>query len=55
MGMLTIAEFVENEQVFERVRSLGVDYVQGHYLGQPQSNPETVHAESDDGFTASVA
>ena len=36
MGMRTIAEFVENEQVFERVRALGVDYVQGFYLGKPQ-------------------
>jgi len=36
MGMRTIAEFVENEHVFDRVRSLGVDYVQGFYLGKPQ-------------------
>lgn len=36
MGMQTIAEFVENEQVYDRVSSLGVDYVQGYYLGKPQ-------------------
>ena len=36
MGMRTIAEFVENEQVYDRVSSLGVDYVQGYYLGKPQ-------------------
>jgi diguanylate cyclase (GGDEF)-like protein/PAS domain S-box-containing protein len=36
MGMRTVAEFVENEQVYQRVRSLGVDYVQGYYLGKPQ-------------------
>ena len=36
MGMRTIAEFVENEQVYDRVRSLGVDYVQGYYLGKPE-------------------
>jgi diguanylate cyclase (GGDEF)-like protein/PAS domain S-box-containing protein len=36
MGMHTIAEFVENEQVYQRVRSLGVDYVQGYYLGKPR-------------------
>ena len=35
MGMRTIAEFVENEQVYQRVSSLGVDYVQGYYLGKP--------------------
>jgi EAL domain-containing protein (putative c-di-GMP-specific phosphodiesterase class I) len=55
MGMRTIAEFVENGQVFERVRELGVDYVQGHYLGKPQSIVETVNAEVDDSFSASVA
>ena len=55
MGMQTIAEFVENEQVFERVRGLGVDYVQGHYLGKPQSILETVNVEADDVFSASMA
>lgn len=35
MGMQTIAEFVENEQVYQRVSALGVDYVQGYYLGKP--------------------
>jgi EAL domain-containing protein (putative c-di-GMP-specific phosphodiesterase class I) len=35
MGMQTIAEFVENDQVYQRVRTLGVDYVQGYYLGKP--------------------
>jgi diguanylate cyclase (GGDEF)-like protein/PAS domain S-box-containing protein len=55
MGMRTIAEFVENEQVFERVRGLGVDYVQGYYLGKPHSILETVNAEADDSLTASVA
>jgi len=35
MGMRTIAEFVENEQVYRRVSALGVDYVQGYYLGKP--------------------
>ncbi len=35
MGMRTVAEFVENEQVFQRVLGLGVDYVQGYYLGKP--------------------
>ena len=55
MGKQTIAEFVENEQVFELVRDLGVDYVQGHYLGQPQSSPENSDSEVDDGLNASVA
>jgi EAL domain-containing protein (putative c-di-GMP-specific phosphodiesterase class I) len=53
--MRTIAEFVENEQVFDRVRDLGVDYVQGHYLGKPQSVLQTASVVADDNVSASVA
>ena len=35
MGMQTIAEFVENQDVYERVSELGVDYVQGYHVGRP--------------------
>jgi diguanylate cyclase (GGDEF)-like protein/PAS domain S-box-containing protein len=35
MGLETIAEFVENDQVLERLREIGVDYVQGYHLGKP--------------------
>jgi diguanylate cyclase (GGDEF)-like protein len=38
MGIKTIAEFVENEAVFKLVSRLGVDYVQGYYLGKPRHN-----------------
>jgi diguanylate cyclase (GGDEF)-like protein/PAS domain S-box-containing protein len=55
MGMQTIAEFVENEQVFERVRGLGVDYVQGYHLGKPQSTLVSGSAAAEDGCNASVA
>ncbi len=33
----TIAEFVHNEEVLHIVTALGVDYVQGYYLGEPKS------------------
>mgnify|MGYP006286871275 CR=1 FL=1 len=36
MGLTTIAEFVENAQVVEILRSLGVDYAQGYHLARPQ-------------------
>lgn len=36
MGLCTIAEFVENEAVLERVREIGVDYAQGYHLGRPR-------------------
>ncbi len=55
MGMRTIAEFVENEQVFDRVRSLGVDYVQGFYLGKPQPTLGTAGAGKRAALNASVA
>ena len=37
MGKKTIAEFVENKQILEILATLKVDYVQGYYLGRPQS------------------
>ncbi|AHE96746.1 hypothetical protein THERU_01390 [Thermocrinis ruber] len=36
MGIKTIAEFVEDEEVFEVVKDLGIDYAQGYYLGKPE-------------------
>lgn len=36
MGLKTIAEFVENEAVLDRVRELGIDYAQGYHLGHPR-------------------
>ncbi len=46
MGLETIAEFVEDEQIWEKLKSIGVDYGQGFYLGRPMPisailNPET--------------
>jgi EAL domain-containing protein (putative c-di-GMP-specific phosphodiesterase class I) len=35
MGLRTIAEFVENERVLEKLRALGVDFGQGHHIGLP--------------------
>lgn len=36
MGIQTIAEYVENEAVFRRVREIGVDYCQGFLFGMPR-------------------
>jgi diguanylate cyclase (GGDEF)-like protein/PAS domain S-box-containing protein len=35
MGLETIAEFVEDQQIWEKLRSIGVDYGQGYHLGKP--------------------
>ena len=35
MGKKTIAEFVENKQIFDLLRELGVDYAQGYGIAKP--------------------
>ncbi len=36
MGIRTIAEFVENEEILELLEELGVDYAQGYHTGRPR-------------------
>ncbi len=36
MGKRTIAEFVENDAILEKLREIGVDYAQGYGIGRPQ-------------------
>lgn len=36
MHLETIAEFVENADILNKLKEIGVDYVQGYYLGKPQ-------------------
>ena len=35
IGLKTVAEFVENQAIFDTVRDLQVDYAQGYHLGRP--------------------
>ena len=35
MNKKTIAEFVENKQIFNLLKSLGIDYAQGYAIGRP--------------------
>lgn len=35
LGIKTVAEFVEGEEVMTAIRELGVDYGQGYYIGRP--------------------
>ena len=35
MGLQTIAEFVENEAILEKIRTLGVNYAQGYGISKP--------------------
>jgi diguanylate cyclase (GGDEF)-like protein/PAS domain S-box-containing protein len=36
MGKKTVAEFVENKAIVDRLIELGVDYAQGYHIGKPQ-------------------
>lgn len=35
LGIKTIAEFVESAEILDRLRSIGVDYGQGYFIGKP--------------------
>ncbi|WP_457638653.1 EAL domain-containing protein [Persephonella sp.] len=35
LGIRTVAEYVYNEDVYSMVKSMGIDYSQGYYLGKP--------------------
>lgn len=37
LGVKTVAEFVHSDEVYKKVKELGVDYSQGFYLGEPNS------------------
>lgn len=36
LGLHTVAEFVHSEAVYNKCKELGVDYLQGYYLGEPK-------------------
>ena len=36
LGLKTVAEFVHSEAVYNKCKEMGVDYLQGYYLGEPK-------------------
>ena len=36
IGIVTIAEYVENETIYNAILKTKVDFVQGHFISQPQ-------------------
>lgn len=36
LGLKTVAEFVHSEAVYDKCKELGIDYLQGYYLGEPK-------------------
>ena len=43
MGKKTVAEFVENERIFNLLYELGVDYAQGYGISKPVLLDELTH------------
>ena len=46
MGKQTIAEFVENDAILEKLREIGVDYAQGYSISRPRPLKELLNLES---------
>jgi len=44
MGMKTVAEFVENDEILEHLRTIGVDYAQGYGIGKPEPLPDIIES-----------
>ena len=42
---LTIAEFVESEQVAEKLREIGIDYYQGYFIAKPKPIEELAYGD----------
>jgi diguanylate cyclase (GGDEF)-like protein len=38
LGVYSVAEFVENEDTLNLLKEMGVDYVQGYYIGKPKND-----------------
>ena len=40
MGIATIAEYIDSEEKLVQIKSLGIDYAQGYWIGKPQPLPK---------------
>lgn len=47
LGIKTIAEYVENEEILTFLTGVGVDFLQGYYLGKPMPLEEFVKVSRD--------
>ncbi len=37
LDILTVAEFVENQEIWDALKDMGINYAQGYHIGMPQS------------------
>jgi len=40
IGLATVAEFVENEEILRTIEAMGIDYGQGYYFAKPSPTIE---------------
>ncbi len=41
LGLKTVAEFVEDATILEKLRAIGVDYAQGYFIAKPEALQKT--------------
>lgn len=46
MNMHTIAEYVENEEIYKKLKEIGVDYGQGYYFGKSEKLDQVIVVDS---------
>lgn len=49
MELSTVAEYVETEEAWDLIKKLGVDFAQGHFIGEPVSLHSVLEDMSDTG------
>jgi EAL domain-containing protein (putative c-di-GMP-specific phosphodiesterase class I) len=47
-NLKTVAEFVENEEIYNMLKTLGVDYSQGYYFGKPAPVEEYIPTNKEE-------
>jgi len=61
MGKRVVAEFVENEEIVEVLRDIGVDFAQGYHIGRPampaadRSRPDSESVDAASGPASGIA
>jgi len=48
LGIETVAEYVESEEIGREIRRLGVDYAQGYAYGIPEPLPDLLQSLASD-------
>jgi EAL domain-containing protein (putative c-di-GMP-specific phosphodiesterase class I) len=46
--MLVVAEYVENEAIRDAAMALGIDYLQGYFIGKPEPMDNLLVAQALD-------